>query len=114
MQENMPSRASNFSIMTVAQQSHVAPFIHAAHKQYADFYKTIVAGEGFYVSVKENKTREKLLEIYGLVLISGGAPSKQHAEQIALIEKEVSRSITSKTNRPSLLVCSGGRWYVRH
>jgi photosystem II stability/assembly factor-like uncharacterized protein len=69
--------------------------IEAAHKQFADFYKTLVAGEGFYVGVKENKIREKLLEIYGLVLISGGAPSKQHAEQIALIEKDVNGAVAT-------------------
>jgi hypothetical protein len=69
--------------------------IEATHKQFADFYKTLVAGEGFYVGVKENKIREKLLEVYGLVLISGSAPSKQHAEQIALIEKDVNGAVAT-------------------
>jgi hypothetical protein len=45
--------------------------------------------------VKENKIREKLLEVYCLVLISGSAPSKQHAEQIALIEKDVNGAVAT-------------------
>jgi photosystem II stability/assembly factor-like uncharacterized protein len=69
--------------------------LQATQTAFADFYKTLVAGEGFYVGVKENKIREKLLELYGVVLFYGGAPSKSVLEQLAVLEKDVQTASTT-------------------
>ncbi|MCU0425302.1 MAG: glycosyl hydrolase [Candidatus Kapabacteria bacterium] len=81
--------------MDAASDAAVKSSYEANYKQFADFYKTLVAGEGFYVGVKENKLREKLLEIYGAVSFHGGAPSKVHLEHLAMLDADLKQAIAT-------------------
>lgn len=81
--------------MDAASDPAVKSGIEATHKQFAEFYKTLVAGEGYYVGVKENKLREKLLEIYGVVSFHAGAPSKVHLDNIAMLDADLKVAVAT-------------------